>query len=135
MFNHNLFIWENDSLDIFSIVFTVITILIICVFIAIVVMAIRKCIKINNSPRLNSQAKVISKRTALSCYANTSNIVNSANSTYYVTFEFDSGDNYELSVTEQEYESLSEGESGIVCFQGTRFLSFERTSEEFVVKN
>ena len=46
---------------------------------------------------------------------------------YYVTFLVDSGDRMELSVSGSEYGMLVEGDRGRLSFQGTRYLSFERS--------
>ena len=46
---------------------------------------------------------------------------------YYVTFQFDSGDRLEFSVEGTEYGMLAEGDRGKLTFQGTRYLGFERT--------
>lgn len=46
--------------------------------------------------------------------------------TYYVTFQVDSGDRMELSVSGSEYGMLVDGDRGKLSFQGTRYLSFER---------
>ena len=45
---------------------------------------------------------------------------------YYVTFQVDSGDRMELHMTGQEYGMLVEGDKGYLTFQGTRYLGFER---------
>ena len=45
--------------------------------------------------------------------------------TYYATFEFESGDRLELSLSGSEYGRLVEGDEGKLSFKGTRFISFE----------
>ena len=45
---------------------------------------------------------------------------------YYVTFEVDSGDRIEFSMSGSEYGMLIEGDAGTLNFQGTRYLGFER---------
>lgn len=50
---------------------------------------------------------------------------------YYVTFQVESGDRMEFSVTGLEYGMLAEGDIGKLTFQGTRYLSFERDREEW----
>ena len=45
---------------------------------------------------------------------------------YYVTFEVESGDRIEFAVRGQDYGMLVEGDMGRLSFQGTRFLGFER---------
>ena len=46
--------------------------------------------------------------------------------TYCVTFQFDGGDRLELRLPGREYGLLTEGDTGLLTFQGTRYLSFER---------
>ncbi|CAM3722601.1 DUF2500 domain-containing protein [Mesobacillus thioparans] len=77
--------------------------------------------KNNQSPRLNSFAKVVTKRTSVRGGGETR-----AHNVYYVTFEFDSGDRLELHVNGQEYGQLVEGDDGELTFQGTRYLGFTR---------
>ncbi len=77
--------------------------------------------KNNQSPRLNSFAKVVTKRTSVRGGGETR-----AHNVYYVTFEFDSGDRLELQVDGQEYGQLVEGDDGELTFQGTRYLGFTR---------
>ena len=50
---------------------------------------------------------------------------------YYVTFQVESGDRMELSVTGSEYGMLVEGDEGKLSFQGTRYLGFEREFDYF----
>ena len=45
---------------------------------------------------------------------------------YYATFQVESGDRMEFSLTGPEYGMLLEGDSGKLSFQGTRYLGFER---------
>ena len=50
----------------------------------------------------------------------------SASTSYYATFEVESGDRIELPLSGSEYGMLAEGDRGTLSFQGTRFLGFER---------
>ena len=45
---------------------------------------------------------------------------------YYATFEVESGDRLELQVSDYEYGQLAEGDRGKLTFQRKRFLKFER---------
>ena len=45
---------------------------------------------------------------------------------YYVTFQVESGDRMELHMAGHEYGLLIEGDKGKLTFQGTRFLNFQR---------
>ncbi|MBP0725300.1 DUF2500 domain-containing protein [Bacillus sp. RG28] len=78
--------------------------------------------KNNHQPRINTKAKVVTKRTSTSGGGET-NVYHQ----YFVTFEFDSGDRVEFQVTGQEYGQLVEGDNGELEFQGTRYLGYTRT--------
>ena len=84
------------------------------------------------SPRLSVPALVKTKRTNVSrhMHMNGNNDFHShhtsTSTTYFVTFEFESGDRSEFTVSGKEYGLLAEGDTGILTFQGTRYLGFER---------
>lgn len=86
--------------------------------------------KYNNAqPRLTVDAKVVSKRTNVISHMHndTNGIAHHHTSTsYYVTFEVESGDRIEFHVDGSEYGRLVEGDTGRLLFQGTRYLSFDR---------
>ena len=75
-------------------------------------------------------AIIKAKRTDVSRSSNNDNnsLSSSTYTTYYLTFEFESGDRTEFHVSGKEYGLLSENDTGILNFQGTRFLGFERNS-------
>ena len=50
-----------------------------------------------------------------------------SSTSYYVTFQVESGDRMELRVSGREYGLLAEGDRGRLTFQGTRYLSFVRS--------
>lgn len=54
-----------------------------------------------------------------------------SSSTYYVTFQVESGDRMEFAVSGNEYGMLVEGDKGSLTFQGTRYLSFLRDGQEY----
>ena len=49
---------------------------------------------------------------------------------YYVTFQMESGDRMECEISDTEYGMLAEGDSGELTFQGTRYLNFRREGAE-----
>ena len=75
--------------------------------------------KNDNSPRLTSEATVVTKRTKV--WGDHSHTV------YFATFQFESGDRLELEIPHNQFGYLVEGDRGKLSFQGTRFLGFERT--------
>ena len=74
-------------------------------------------------------AEVVTKRTDVTRHhhGNEADFHTSSTTWYYVTFQVDSGDRMEFSVSGPEYGMLAEGDQGSLTFQGTRYLSFERT--------
>ena len=72
----------------------------------------------NASPRVTSEATVVTKRTYVRG--------DHSHTTYYTTFQFESGDRLELMIPYSQFGYLVEGDRGKLTFQGTRFVSFER---------
>ncbi|WP_375709739.1 DUF2500 domain-containing protein [Mesobacillus foraminis] len=81
--------------------------------------------KNNDSPRLSVPAIVTSKRTNVSRSAE--NELHSTYTTYYATFEFESGDRTEFILSGSEYGQLAERDRGTLSFQGTRYIGFQRS--------
>lgn len=85
--------------------------------------------KNNHSPRLTVDATVVTKRTSISTHHHHhggAGMHMSSSTSYYVTFQVDSGDRMELYLGGREYGELAEGDVGKLTFQGTRYLGFER---------
>ena len=59
------------------------------------------------------------------------NVHHHVSTAYFVTFQVQSGDRMELCVPAENYGLLAEGDCGELIFRGTRFQSFERTSDVF----
>jgi len=113
MFFHNGF-------GMFGILFTLMFLLVFGMFIFIFVKNIAEWSKNNNSPRLSVPAHVVAKRS------HTSHHNNHHSHSYYATFQFESGDRLELHLSGSEFGLLAEGDSGILTFQGTRYIEFQR---------
>ena len=108
----------------FSIPFLMFTV----VFIVILVKIIGQWHNNNQSPRLTVPAVVVAKRGHTTHHHDAGNLSHSHSSTtYYVTFQFESGDRLELHVPRNQFGYMVEGDRGRLSFQGTRFLGFERT--------
>ena len=80
----------------------------------------------NKSPRLSVEAKIIAKRTHIGGSIRSASVHASAYTSYYATFEVESGDRMELSIPINEFGLLIEGDNGILTFQGSRYISFDR---------
>lgn len=76
----------------------------------------------NKQPRLNVVADAVSKRTEVSHGGEN----HSSSTWYYVTFQVESGDRMEFSVSGKEYGQIAEGDVGELTFQGTRYQGFTR---------
>lgn len=86
----------------------------------------------NNSPLLTVGVIVVSKRMLVSQHTHNDTHMNNSvmSTTYYTTFEVDSGDRMELKLPAKEYGMIVEGDQGQLSFQGTRFISFERENNQ-----
>ena len=74
----------------------------------------------NNSKEVfKRQAKIIGKR--MKVYGE-----NGTETEYYVTFEFEDGERLELKVKDKVYGLITNGDEGILEYQGRRFWNFER---------
>lgn len=86
--------------------------------------------KNEDSPRLSVPASVKTKRTHVSRHTHHHTEPHhhhvSSSTSYYVTFEFESGDRSEFKVSGSEFGQLAEGDFGKLTFQGTRYIGFDR---------
>ena len=116
--------------DLFQIMFSLVFFLVIGMFVVMAVKGIREWNKNNHSPRLTVPATVVAKRTNVSHHhhnhGGTGMHHTTHSTTYYVTFQAESGDRMELHVAGHEFGMLIEGDRGNLSFQGTRYLGFER---------
>ena len=116
----------------FSIMRIMVPVIFVLVFVIIIVAMVRgigEWNKNNHSPKLSVPAKVVSRRTAVSHHhhhqGNGMYHTHTATS-YFATFQVESGDRMELTVSGSDYGMLVEGDIGKLSFQGTRYLGFER---------
>ncbi|MBQ8835905.1 MAG: DUF2500 domain-containing protein [Clostridia bacterium] len=113
---------------IFPIFFIAIFGIVIGTFVGTAVKGVKTWNKNNNSPRLTVWAKVVTKRnhTGVHSHNHGGHHHTTHSSTYFVTFEVESGDRMELQMDGFEFGMLVEGDEGKLTFQGTRYLGFER---------
>ena len=129
-FNDFGFSGFGTGFTIFQIMFTLVFVIVIGMFIVIAVKGISQWNKNNHSPRLTVPATIVAKRTNVSHHhhhGGTGMHHTTHSTTYYVTFQVESGDRMELHVAGHEFGMLIEGDRGNLTFQGTRYLGFERT--------
>ena len=111
-------------IGVFEILFFLIFVLIFGVFVISILGEFFQWNKNNQSLRLSVVAIIISRREE-----SFSHDLTMHSTTYFVTFEVESGDRIELEVNGTEYGMLAEGDIGKLIFQGTRYLGFERIRE------
>ena len=117
----------------FDVTFSIMQVIMLLVFVlvlgSIIVTLIRgvgEWNKNNQSPKLTVPATVVAKRSDVHRGIETMHTFTS----YYVTFQVESGDRMEFEVSDLEYGMLAEGDSGELTFQGTRYLNFRREGAE-----
>ena len=112
-----------------QILFTLMFLLVAGTILVNIVKGIGQWNKNNHAPRLTVSATVAAKRTNVSHHRHGGRNGHShrhTSTSYYVTFQVESGDRMELHVAGTEYGMLIEGDNGKLTFQGTRYLGFER---------
>lgn len=109
--------------------FKIVAALMVCGFlftIGMIILIIRMLITTHANNRLqpviDRPARVVAKRTDVSGGGE----YVSAYTSYYATFEFDSGNREELGVSGREYAILAEGDVGTLHSQGAWFKGFDR---------
>ena len=117
----------------FGVTFSIMQVIMLLVFVlvlgSIIVTLIRgvgEWNKNNQSPKLTVPATVVAKRSDVHRGIETMHTFTS----YYVTFQVESGDRMEFEISDMEYGMLAEGDRGMLTFQGTRYLNFRREGTE-----
>ena len=127
--------WTKDEEEV-SYMFMLFPIIFVMVFGMIIfqfVTGIGTWHKNNQSPRLSVSATIVAKRESIThhSHANAGDLSgthgyhSTSSTSYYVTFQVESGDRMELRVSRSEYGLLAERNQGNLSFQGTRYLGFE----------
>lgn len=75
-----------------------------------------------SQPVLTVPARVVTKRPHTWGGSGDS----AAHTSYYVTFEFENGERIEMPVNGEFYGMNAEGDTGMLTYQGTHMISFER---------
>ena len=114
---------------IMHIMFPIVFLLTFGVILTVLIRGIVTWHKNNQSPRLSVAAVVVGKREDVRTHHSGGEHSSFHHTTsYYVTFQVESGDRMEFLLHGHEYGMLSEGDIGRLTFQGTRYISFERTN-------
>lgn len=116
--------------DLMTGLFPVMFLLVFGIIIVSLIKSVIQWGKNNASPVLTVEATVVAKRADVSHHmhadGNDGAMHHSTSTSYYVTFEVESGDRMELHVPSVEFGMLVEGDHGRLTFQGTRYHGFAR---------
>ena len=118
--------------SVFMALFILVFLAILGTFLAMLLRGIGQWSRDNRAPRLTVGALVTAKRTNVSHHRHSGagGVGHTTRSTtYYATFEVESGDRMELQLSGQDYGLLAEGDRGYLTFQGSRYLGFEREQQ------
>ena len=123
-----MYFYNSFMFDIFPFIFGVIFFVILG---SIIIKGISEWSNNNKQPILDVNCKVVSRRfkvSGTSVHTGYDDIHHSGNTstTYYITFEVESGDRIEFRVSNKDYGMIAENDTGRLTFQGTRFLGFNR---------
>lgn len=110
-----LLVCPTVELIVFQTIFFITLILIISLFVVVILKGVKEKRNNDKAEILKRYGTVISKRIFVRSFT-----------TYYVTFELDNSERKEFRVSAEKYGLLVENDYGLLTFQGTRFMSFER---------
>jgi hypothetical protein len=120
----------NFIFAIFPILFLLVFLTILGVIISGIVTSARRNAYNNRQPILTVSSRVLTRRTSMSQHHhanhNGTGHHGHVTTTYFATFEVESGNRMEFEVPDSAYGLLLEGDYGKLTFQGTRFLNFVR---------
>ncbi len=105
-------------ISVFNIMFIIVFLIVIGTIIVRISKSVSTGVKNSSSPTLTVSVKVLDKRMRVRG--------EHSRTTYFITFEVESGDRMELEVVDKYYGTIVEGDKGKLTFQGTRFVKFER---------
>lgn len=124
------FLWGGG----FDLMFSIVFVLVVGMFAVTMIKGIGEWHQNNQSPRLTVDAVLIGKRQKITHHNHPNagdatgahGFHTSVSTSYYVTFQVESGDRMEFLIGSRDYGLLAEGDRGRLSFQGTRYLGFER---------
>jgi len=118
--------------NIMQVLFPILFLAVMGIIIVTIVRGIMQWAHNNAQPRIPAEALVVAKRASTNLHhhhtgtPDAPHMHTTTSTSYYVTFEFISGDRLEYHVSSSEYGMIAEGDIGTLTSQGTRYISFER---------
>ncbi len=130
-FGYGFGLMEYFFENIFPVIFVLMFGIILTVFITGIIKNMRQSAYNRSQPVLTVQASVTGKRESHSTYSSHGagehhHTHTHTSTTYYATFQVESGDRIEFSMDAAQYAELMQGDTGRLTFQGTAFKGFER---------
>lgn len=121
----------NQGTDYFMLFFFGIGALIVGVILFALLRGLYIWNKDNHSPRVTEEAEVYTKRQDVSTFTKKGRDVHfgsyrSIYVRYFVVFQTRNSGIVKLKVRSDDFDMVREGEKGLLTFQGTRFLGFEK---------
>ncbi len=115
--------------SIFSVLFPIVFLTIFGVILFTIIRGIKEWSSNNKQPIITVVAEIVAKRghTTRSSNNHGSGMHSSTSTSYYATFEVESGDRIEFHIGSKEFGMLAEGDIGKLTFQGSRYHGFVRT--------
>jgi len=100
--------------DPFSLTFSIFPLIVMVLFVVILVRGLREWSRNNASPRLSVPATVVARRQAHHHNGST----HTSSTSYYATFQFESGDRLELRLPWRDAGMIAEGDRGYAALPG-----------------
>ena len=97
----------NVLAKLFPVIFLAMFILVFCTSFVTVIRELRQWHKNNHSPKLTVNAKIVAKRVNVIRRRRAGSNLHGSYTTYFVTFEVESGDRFELQMQGNEYGVLA----------------------------
>ena len=121
--------YRFNMFSMFNILFPIVFLTIFGIIIFTIIKGIKEWGSNNKQAVITVVAEVVAKRghTSRSSSGHGSGVHSSTSTSYYATFEVESGDRIEFHVKAKEFGMLAEGDIGKLTFQGSRYHGFERT--------
>ncbi len=101
-------------------------IIVAALFLRMIIVNICSLVSHKRSPDKNVRAKVTAKRCETGSGEFVSNGVRTGKTVYFLTFADENGEELSFNVLRQEYDAVSEGDTGYLIYHAEKFLHFEK---------
>jgi hypothetical protein len=112
-------------MDFLFLPFIFIPVIVVFVFVFAIAKGLAEWSHNNSQPVLTRNAKIVAKRSAVQ--GGVEGGRGNVQTAYFATFQLESGERLEFQIAGEVYGLLSEGDSGTLTHQGTRYKGFQRS--------